>query len=47
MNLHVHLRQPDQVAGWLRDAGFTVKTQMVLELDRSVPQAILIAHRRP
>lgn len=47
MKIYVHLRQPDQVATWLRDAGFTVKTHMLLNLDQNVPQAILIAHREP
>ena len=29
MRVHVHRRQPDQVAGWLRDAGFTVEAQLL------------------
>ncbi|MEV0613472.1 class I SAM-dependent methyltransferase [Nonomuraea sp. NPDC050404] len=43
MKVHVHLRQPTQVAGWLRDAGFTVKAQMLLDLDGSAPGAVLFA----
>jgi SAM-dependent methyltransferase len=46
MKIYVHRRQPDQVAAWLRDAGFTVKAQMLLGLDQSVPGAILFAHRQ-
>jgi ubiquinone/menaquinone biosynthesis C-methylase UbiE len=47
MKVYVHRRQPDQVATWLHDAGFTVKAQMLLDLDQSVPGAVLIAHREP
>ncbi len=47
MKAYVHCRQPDQVATWLHDAGFTVKAQMLLDLDQSVPGAVLIAHRQP
>jgi SAM-dependent methyltransferase len=46
MKVHVHRRQPDQVATWLRDAGFTVKAQLLLDLDQSVPGAVLLAHRQ-
>lgn len=45
MKVYVHRRQPDRVAGWLRDAGFTVTCQMLLGLDQSTPGAILFAHR--
>ena len=34
MKVHVHRRRPDQVAAWLRDAGFTVEAQMLLDLGR-------------
>ncbi|MFF5077689.1 class I SAM-dependent methyltransferase [Actinoplanes sp. NPDC000266] len=47
MNVYVHRRQPDRVAGWLRDAGFTVDAQMVFGPDDSIPGAVLIAHRLP
>jgi SAM-dependent methyltransferase len=46
MKVHVHRRQPDRVAAWLRDAGFTVEAQLLLGPDESVPQAILFAHRQ-
>lgn len=31
MNVPVHRRQPDQVAGWLRDAGFTVEAHLLID----------------
>jgi hypothetical protein len=43
MNVYVHRRQPDQVAAWLRGARFTVEAQMLLDLDESVPGAVLFA----
>ena len=45
MKVHVHRRQPDQVATWLRDAGFTVDAQMLFDPDQGRPGAILLAHR--
>lgn len=47
MKVHVHRRQPDHVAAWLRDAGFTVEAQLLLDLDESVPGAVLFARRQP
>jgi SAM-dependent methyltransferase len=46
MKVHVHRRQPGQVAAWLRDAGFTVEAQMLLDPDEKVPQAVLFARRQ-
>jgi hypothetical protein len=46
MKVYVHRRQPGQVAAWLRDAGFTVEAQMLLDLDESVPGAVLFARRQ-
>src|SRR2546429_585049 len=43
MKVHVHRRQPGQVAAWLRNAGFTVEAQLLLGPEESVPQAILFA----
>ncbi|QFU88542.1 class I SAM-dependent methyltransferase [Amycolatopsis sp. YIM 10] len=43
MKVHVHWRQPDQMATWLRNAGFTVEAQVLLKPDESVPQALLFA----
>jgi SAM-dependent methyltransferase len=47
MKVYVHRRQPDQVAAWLRKAGFTVDAQMVFGLNESVPGAVIIARREP
>ncbi|WBB65368.1 class I SAM-dependent methyltransferase [Micromonospora sp. WMMD812] len=47
MNVHVHRRRPDQMAASLRDAGFAVETQMLTDLDQSVPGGLLFARRRP
>ena len=41
MRVHVHLRRPERVAEWLRDAGFTVEAQWLLGTDG----AILFARR--
>jgi hypothetical protein len=46
MKVHVHRRRPDRVAAWLRDAGFTVKAHLLVDLDQSVPGAILFANRQ-
>jgi SAM-dependent methyltransferase len=45
MKVHVHRRQPDKVASWLRDAGFEIEAQWLLDPDEQVPQAILCARR--
>jgi SAM-dependent methyltransferase len=47
MKVYVHRRQPDRVAAWLRDAGFTVEAQMLLDPGDSVPGAVLFARRQP
>ncbi|MFI5931792.1 class I SAM-dependent methyltransferase [Actinoplanes sp. NPDC051494] len=47
MRVHSHRRQPGQVAAWLRDAGFTVEAQLLIDPDADVPGAIVIARRRP
>ncbi|MGH3346879.1 MAG: class I SAM-dependent methyltransferase [Nocardioides sp.] len=36
-------RRPDQVAGWLREAGFTIEAELVMRPDEEVPGAIIIA----
>ncbi|MFE7106805.1 class I SAM-dependent methyltransferase [Streptomyces sp. NPDC057575] len=46
MNVHVHRRQPARMTDWLRDAGFTVEAQWLLDLDESRPGAVLFAHRQ-
>jgi SAM-dependent methyltransferase len=45
MKVHVHRRQPDEVAGRLRDAGFEIGAQWLLDPDEKAPQAILFARR--
>jgi len=47
MKVYVHRRQPGHVAARLRDAGFAVEAQILLDPDESVPGAILFARRRP
>lgn len=46
MNVHVHRRRPEQLAARLADAGFTVEAHMLLDLDESVPGAVLFARRQ-
>jgi SAM-dependent methyltransferase len=46
MKVYVHRRRPAQVSAWLREAGFTVETEMLLDPEGSVPGAILFARRR-
>lgn len=38
-----HRRRPEQVADWLRDAGFTLEAELVLRPDADVPGAIVFA----
>lgn len=45
MRVHVHRRRPDKVAAWLRDAGFEVEAQMVLDPYEEASQAFLFARR--
>jgi SAM-dependent methyltransferase len=47
MRLHVHLRPPERIAGWLADAGFAVDTRVVREPEgfETVPQAYLLARK--
>jgi SAM-dependent methyltransferase len=47
MKVWVHRRQPERVAGWLRDAGFAIEAQLLLGPDSSVPGAVLFARRQP
>jgi SAM-dependent methyltransferase len=42
-----HRRRPDQVARWLREAGFTIDAELVMRPDDDVPGAIVFARRRP
>jgi hypothetical protein len=45
MKVHVHRRQPTQVAAWLEAAGFTVEAQMTLSTKEGSPAGILFARR--
>jgi SAM-dependent methyltransferase len=45
MRLQVHLRPLDRMAGWLRDAGFTVEARILTEPGEPVPGGILLARR--
>ncbi len=45
MNVYVHRRPPDRVAGWLRDAGFAVEARVLL--DRDEPAGAALFARRP
>ncbi|GIF09644.1 class I SAM-dependent methyltransferase [Actinoplanes siamensis] len=47
MRVHVHRRRPEQITAWLRDAGFTVTAQQLLDLDSPLPGAIVISHAGP
>lgn len=46
MKVDVHRRRPGQVSAWLRDAGFTVEAQMLLDPDEDVPGAVLFARHQ-
>ena len=46
MKLSVHRRPVDRMAGWLRDAGFTVEAEILLDPEDSVPGGITLAPRR-
>jgi SAM-dependent methyltransferase len=43
INLDSHRRHPSRVAGWLRDAAFTVEAELVMRPEEEVPGAILFA----
>jgi ubiquinone/menaquinone biosynthesis C-methylase UbiE len=45
MSVFVHHRQPDQVASWLREAGFAIEAQWLCDPDAEVPQAFLFTRR--
>ena len=45
MKVYVHRRSPARVRGWLRDAGFAVEAELLMDPDESHPSAILFARR--
>jgi SAM-dependent methyltransferase len=47
MNVYVHRRPVERMAGWLRDAGFEIGAQIVLDPDDEVPGGVLIGVAAP
>lgn len=47
ISIDSHRRRPDQIAQWLRDAGFTIEAELVMRPDDDLPGAIIIARSRP
>ena len=43
INVDSHHRQPSTVSGWLRDAGFTIEAELVMNPDADVPGALVFA----
>ena len=41
-----HHRQPSQLSGWLRDAGFSIEAELVVGPDEEVPGALIFARRK-
>ncbi|MET8089613.1 class I SAM-dependent methyltransferase [Micromonospora sp. NPDC005220] len=47
MNVHVHRRQPAQVAAWLRQGGFTIDSQTTVTSAESRLGGIIVGRREP
>jgi len=47
MNVHVHRRQPAQMAAWLREHGFTVDSQTTVTSAESRRAGIIVGRREP
>lgn len=43
INVDSHYRRPNQIAGWLRDTGFSIEAELVMRPDEAVPGAIIFA----
>jgi SAM-dependent methyltransferase len=43
VDVNSHRRRPDQMARWLREAGFTIDAELVMRPDDETPGAIIIA----
>jgi len=43
INVASHHRQPSKIAGWLRDAGFTIEAELVIRPTADVPGAVIFA----
>jgi SAM-dependent methyltransferase len=46
MKVYVHRRRPGQVADLLRDAGFSIESEWLLDPDEAAPGAIIFGRRR-
>ncbi|MFD1145818.1 class I SAM-dependent DNA methyltransferase [Saccharothrix hoggarensis] len=46
MNVHIHRRRPERVSAWLREAGFTVEAETLLDPHEDRPAAIVFARRQ-
>ncbi|MGW7538396.1 class I SAM-dependent DNA methyltransferase [Amycolatopsis sp. NPDC054798] len=46
MKVQVHRRPRERMTGWLRDAGFTVESELLLGPETSAPQAMVTAVRK-
>lgn len=46
INVDSHYRRPSKVAGWLRDAGFTIDAELLIGPDDAVPGAVIFARSR-
>jgi SAM-dependent methyltransferase len=43
ISVESHHRRPSTITGWLRDAGFTIETELVIGPDEPVPGAVISA----
>jgi SAM-dependent methyltransferase len=43
INVDSHHRRPSKIAGWLRDAGFTIEAELVIGPDEDGPGAVIFA----
>jgi SAM-dependent methyltransferase len=43
VNVDTHRRRPSKIAGWLRDAGFTIEAELVIGPANDVPGAVIFA----
>jgi SAM-dependent methyltransferase len=43
INVDSYHRRPSKIAGWLRDAGFTIEAELVIAPDEDVPGAVTFA----
>jgi SAM-dependent methyltransferase len=47
INVESFRRRPEQIAHWLRGAGFTIDAELIMRPDDEVPGAIILARRQP